>query len=138
MRIFEPHHHRDALRPRDEGELHRRGLAGHRHRRDLHAVHAGHVQLSVGIGQADREGHAPDRLIRHGSVDVEEVDPGGRDLRATFTADVRLSSGEPWRTRLIQVFRFDDQGLVREIVVEAEDQEEFDRRMREWDSWGPP
>jgi ketosteroid isomerase-like protein len=52
---------------------------------------------------------------------IEEID----QVHAVVTVSIEAAGG-PFRARLHEVFRFDDDGLVREVWVKAEDQRAVD------------
>ena len=58
------------------------------------------------------------------SLDQATVD--GEAVTLLLGVDLLITKGK-WRTRLIQTYRFGDDGLVHHIRVRAEDPEEFER-----------
>jgi len=67
-----------------------------------------------------------ERLIPFRS-EIDELAIEGDAVRALVTVSIRVPPADVFRARLREVFRFDEEGLIRELLVRGEDQRSLDR-----------
>ena len=78
-----------------------------------------------GLGAAMALATKIERRFLPQQSEIEELMDEHEQVRAVVTVSIR-TEGDPFRARLHEVFRFSDDGLVREVWVKAEDQRAVD------------